>query len=248
MASHWQMCFQEESTPFQIGIRDLHDDVIYYILIIGFIVITMVLCTLKGKGYNIASFTNNHNSFLELVWTLLAAGILIFIAVPSFKLLYSDTIESINPLVTLNIQGSQWFWTYSINDIIDIEFTSYPKLIEDLIPGEIAGLEVDNKIVLPVLTPIRLLITANDVIHSWAMPALGVKIDAIPGRVNYGFIYILKPGVYYGQCSELCGLGHSSMPIAIEAVSSINYYNWLFTQGVEISFNELVKFISYVSL
>ena len=157
--------------------------------------------------------------------------------------------EVIKPLITLKVQGNQWYWTYNIVDTIglNIEFTSYPKPTEDLKLGELRLLEVDNRVVLPILIPIRVLITASDVMHAWAIPSLGIKIDAIPGRINHGLIYILREGLYYGQCSELCGQGHAYMPIAVEGVKISNYINWLISfSEIEMPINKLLKFIKII--
>lgn len=217
-------------------------------IIILLLVVVMTFGTLRGKGYNLGVFTNNHYYFLEFIWTIIPAIILLIIAIPSFKVLYSDNLDILSPLVTLKVNGSQWYWTYSINDLIDLEFTSYPKLVEDLDKGEIRWLEVDNRVLLPINTPIRVLISANDVMHAWALPALGIKIDAVPGRINHGLLYILKEGTYYGQCSELCGLGHSYMPIVVEAVRPLDYFTWLFSLGSEISLSEFTNFIGYLPM
>lgn len=242
-----QIYFQDEATPIMIGIRDLHDTIIFYIIIILIIVSYFLIINILQKNNNIKSLDLNHNSIIEFIWTIIPALILILIAIPSFKLLYSMD-EIAKPLITLKIQGSQWYWTYSIFDTIgfNIEFTSYPKLIEDLINGEINYLEVDNRILLPILIPIRVLVTANDVMHAWAIPSLGIKIDAIPGKINHGMIYILREGIYYGQCSELCGQGHGYMPIVIESVKQLDYINWLFT-FTNLNFKDFIKFIKFIN-
>lgn len=242
MAKKWQIVFQDESTPIQIGISDLHDNILYYLIIIFVFVIIMIY---KSIFINtISTFYINHSSWLEFIWTILPAILLAWISIPSFKLLFNMD-QVINPLITLKINGSQWYWTYSLNDILDIEFTSYSKLVEDLSLGEMRLLEVDNKVKLPILTPIRVLVTANDVMHSWAIPSLGIKIDAIPGRINHGLIYILKKGIYYGQCSELCGTGHYNMPIVIEGVNNLDYLNYIFSFS-NLSLYNYINFISYI--
>lgn len=232
--SQWGISFQDEATPIMIGIRDLYDNVLFYIIWIMIFVSYWIIVNILQKGSPIKPKDINHSSIVEFIWTIIPALILIIIAIPSFKLMYSMD-EVIKPLITLKVLGNQWFWSYNILDTlgINVDFTSYPKLIDDLKKGEINLLEVDNRVLLPILTPIRVLVTSNDVIHSWAIPSFGVKIDAIPGRINHGLIYILREGVYYGQCSELCGQGHSYMPIVIEGVNIYNYINWL------ISFTEM---------
>lgn len=257
--SLWQINLQEEGSPIMIGIRDLHDEIMYYIIII-IILVTYILgqniITYKNKNekgiekLNINSKDLNHSTIVELIWTIIPAIILILIAIPSFKLMYSID-EVIKPLITLKVQGNQWYWTYNIVDTIglNIEFTSYPKGTEDLKIGELRLLEVDNRVILPILIPIRVLITASDVMHAWAIPSLGIKIDAIPGRINHGLIYILREGLYYGQCSELCGQGHAYMPIAIEGVKISNYINWLISfseSNLELPINKILKFIKII--
>lgn len=170
-----------------------------------------------------------HNTKLEIIWTIIPTIILIFIAVPSFILLYSLD-EVINPSITLKAIGHQWYWSYEYSDYTEensINFDSYMITENDLEFGQFRLLEVDNRIVLPVNTHIRVLITAGDVLHSWAVPSMNVKADAVPGRLNQLTLFIKRPGVYYGQCSELCGVNHAFMPIVIEAVSLWNYSNWL---------------------
>jgi cytochrome c oxidase subunit 2 len=170
-----------------------------------------------------------HNTKLEIIWTIIPTIILIFIAVPSFILLYSLD-EVINPSITLKAIGHQWYWSYEYSDYTEensINFDSYMITENDLEIGQFRLLEVDNRIVLPVNTHIRVLITAGDVLHSWAVPSMNVKADAVPGRLNQLTLFIKRPGVYYGQCSELCGVNHAFMPIVIEAVSLWNYSNWL---------------------
>lgn len=210
--------FQDESTEIMIGIRDLHEYILFYLLII-LIFVTYLLIYISISRNEHKSIDLNHNSVLEFIWTITPGIILILIGIPSFKLLYSMD-EVLNPLITLRITGSQWYWDYSI---FDITISSYLK--EDYKLFKM--LETDNPIYLPILTPIRLIVTASDVIHSWAIPAFGIKIDAIPSRLNQGLLYILKKGLYYGQCSELCGLGHSSMPIEIYAVDNNDFEYWI---------------------
>lgn len=237
----WQISLQDEATPVMIGIRDLHDNIMFYLLIVVLFVSYFIIYNILQKGSSIKSKDLNHSTIVEFIWTIIPAIILIFIGIPSFKLLYSME-DIIKPLITLKIQGNQWFWTYGILDNIglNIDFTSYPKLTEDLEKGELRLLEVDNRVLLPIGVPIRLLVTASDVIHAWAVPSLGIKIDAIPGRINNGLLYLLREGVYYGQCSELCGQGHAYMPIVIEGVKNSRYINWLLSFS-DIGLYDLIK-------
>lgn len=247
VGENWGLNLQEEATPIAAGIIDLHNYVMYYLIII-FIFVSYLLCI---KIYNSAKKKNsigggtnwirniNHSHMIELIWTIIPAIILVIIAIPSFKLLYSlEADDLIKPSVTLKITGNQWFWNYEISDILvnngtydnyNINFDSYTKSEEDLMLGELRLLDVDNRVLLPINTPIRLLITAQDVIHSFAVPSFGIKMDAVPGRINHASLFILKPGVYYGQCSELCGSAHERMSIVIEGTSILNYIKWLST-------------------
>jgi cytochrome c oxidase subunit 2 len=152
------------------------------------------------------------------------------VALPSFALLYSID-EVIDPAVTIKVVGHQWYWSYEYSDfeaqLGTINFDSYMIPEDELEMGELRLLEVDNRIVLPVNTHIRVLVTAADVLHSWAAPSLGVKMDACPGRLNQTSLFILREGVFYGQCSEICGVGHGNMPIVVEAVALDKYISWL---------------------
>lgn len=224
----WKMGFQEEATPIQAGIIDFHNSAMYYLIII-FSFVTYLLFARINSNRSI-NWNNkfNHSTILELIWTILPGVILVLIAIPSFKLLYSlDDISK--PDVTLKATGAQWFWSYEINDIegLDVNFDSYTKNDDDLDLGELRLLDVDNRVFLPIHTPIRLLLTAQDVIHSFFVPSLGVKMDAIPGRINHSTLFLLRPGVYYGQCTELCGQAHHKMSIVIEGVDTPSYLSWL---------------------
>jgi len=181
---------------------------------------------------NIDNFT--HATTVEIVWTIVPAIILVIVAIPSFALLYSMD-EMLDPAVTLKVIGHQWYCSYEYSDYAHlfstkgINFDSY--LIDESAlsadKAQLRLLEVDNRIVLPVETHIRVLITAADVLHSWCVPSFGVKVDACPGRLNQTTLFIKHTGVFYGQCSELCGTNHGFMPICVEAVSIPDYLNWL---------------------
>jgi len=177
------------------------------------------------------------------VWTILPAVVLIFIAVPSFALLYSLD-ELVDPEMTLKVIGHQWYWSYEYTDILStrtsaqngFSIDSYLLSTEDLAPnGSFRLLEVDHKVVLPVKTHIRLLVTAADVLHSWAIPSFGIKIDACPGRLSQGSLFIKREGIFYGQCSEICGVNHGFMPIVIRVVEPTLYENYLSLVYPEIS-------------
>jgi cytochrome c oxidase subunit 2 len=170
-------------------------------------------------------------TLIELIWTITPALVLIAIAFPSFKLLYLLD-EVIDPVITVKAIGNQWFWSYEYSDYVNdtgeaIEFDSYLIPESELEPGQLRLLEVDNRVVLPVDTHIRLIITARDVIHSFGVPSLGITLDAIPGRLNQTSVILNREGVFYGQCRELCGVLHNSMPIVIESVSLESFLLWL---------------------
>lgn len=162
---------------------------------------------------------------LEIIWTFLPTLILCVLAFPSLQLLYVME-ESCAPRVTLKAIGHQWYWRYEYADFQAIKFDSYMLPSKETTPDQFRLLEVDNRVVLPALTDIRVLVTAADVIHSWTVPSLGIKADAIPGRLNQLSTFISRPGVFYGQCSEICGANHSFMPIAVEVVQCRAFSSW----------------------
>lgn len=168
-----------------------------------------------------------HNTFLEIVWTLIPCAILLLIAVPSFSLLYA--IEDLSLIEsTIKVIGNQWYWSYEIpSSIGEKKFDSVMVAEEDLLEGHLRLLEVDERLKLPVERQLRIFITASDVLHSWAVPSLGVKMDACPGRLNQVALYIKRIGIYYGQCSEICGINHAFMPIVIEGVNELNFISSL---------------------
>ncbi|HIB63624.1 MAG TPA: cytochrome c oxidase subunit II, partial [Phycisphaerales bacterium] len=176
----------------------------------------------------------SHNALIEVLWTAIPVIILVVISIPSFQLLYFlDRVE--NPDMTLKVTGRQWYWDYEYPDYGEIAFSSYqiPENEIDESKGQIRLLSTDNQVVLPIDTNIQILMTGGDVIHSWTVPAFGVKIDAIPGRLNETWVRIEKPGVYYGQCSEICGKDHAYMPIEVRAVTKEEFEQWLETAKEE---------------
>lgn len=242
ISEKYQIGFQEEVTPAMIGIRDLQDNIMYYIIIIITLVTYLIIKMVKDMKKDIIYKYITHSTIVEVVWTIIPSLILISIAIPSFKLLYSLD-EVLSPLLTLKVTGNQWYWHYNISDFegLDIDFDSYLIPESDLTNGP-RLLDVDNKVYLPILTPIRLLVSSDDVIHSFAVPSLGIKVDAIPGRINQSSIYLLREGLFYGNCTELCGTGHAYMPIAIKGVNYSEFFAWLFTFS-NISFNSFASTI-----
>jgi cytochrome c oxidase subunit 2 len=234
-AEPWQVGYQDPATPGMEGIIDLYNSVNYYLIIVIVLVTWMLIAAiLHFTNIKISHKYFNHGTILEIIWTVLPALVLVIIAFPSFKLLYFLD-EVIDPAITIKVIGRQWYWQYEYSDYAKsdeetVAFDSYMIPTDDLKEGELRLLEVDNRVVLPVNTHVRVIMTSGDVIHSWAIPSLGVKMDAYPGRLNQTSFLIKREGIYYGQCSELCGVNHGFMPIAIEAVSLDKYVSWIGSQ------------------
>ncbi|YP_011104938.1 cytochrome oxidase subunit 2 (mitochondrion) [Schizosaccharomyces pombe] len=232
--SSWALYFQDGASPSYLGITHLNDYLMFYLTFIFIGVIYAICKAVIEYNYNshpIAAKYTTHGSIVEFIWTLIPALILILVALPSFKLLYLlDEVQK--PSMTVKAIGRQWFWSYELNDFVTnenepVSFDSYMVPEEDLEEGSLRQLEVDNRLVLPIDTRIRLILTSGDVIHSWAVPSLGIKCDCIPGRLNQVSLSIDREGLFYGQCSELCGVLHSSMPIVVQGVSLEDFLAWL---------------------
>ena len=230
----WGIYFQDSATPQMEGLVELHDNIMYYLVIILFAVAWIMLSIVRNFVETKSPISHkylNHGTLIELIWTITPAIILILIAFPSFKLLYLMD-EVTDPSLSVLAEGHQWYWSYQYPDFLNldeefIEFDSYLVPESDLEDGALRMLEVDNRVILPELTHVRFIITSGDVIHSFAAPSLGIKCDAYPGRLNQVSVFINRGGVYYGQCSEICGILHSSMPIVIESVSLEKFLTWL---------------------
>lgn len=235
--SPWGIYFQDSATPQMEGLVELHDNIMYYLVIIlfavGWVLLSIIINFLIKKS-PISHKYLNHGTLIELIWTILPAVILLLIAFPSFKLLYlMDEVS--DPSMSVLAEGHQWYWSYQYPDFLNedeefIEFDSYIVPESDLDNGTLRMLEVDNRVILPELTHVRFIITAGDVIHSFSCNSLGIKCDAYPGRLNQVSVFINRQGVFYGQCSEICGILHSSMPIVIESVSLEKFLYWLNNQ------------------
>lgn len=233
-ATPWQRLFQDPATPVREGIINLHHDIRFVIIVVGVLVSWRLFRCLRLFTNNPEPTNTTHGETLEIVWTVTPGLILRGIGVPSFTLLYSRD-EVIDPSVTLKAIGHQWYWSYEYSDYVgedgeSIAFDSYRIPEEDLEPGGLRLLEVDNRVVLPVNTHVRVLVTAADVLHCWAVPSLGVKIDACPGRLNQVAVFLKREGLFYGQCSELCGVNHGFRPIVVESVSEEQYLDWVSEQ------------------
>ena len=246
-AEDWQLSFQDPASPLMRELISFHDLVFWIITAITvfvFLLLAYVCWKFSAKNNKRPSKTT-HNSTLEIAWTLIPVLILVIIAIPSFRLLYKQNDFS-NIDMTVKATGYTWFWGYEYPDHDDITFDAVMLEDEELQEGQPRLLSTDNVLVLPTKKNIKMLITSDPsgVIHSWAVPSLGVKMDAIPGRLNETYFYIEKPGMYYGQCSELCGPGHGFMPISIKAVSEEDFIAWLDFAKKEFASN--VESIDYV--
>lgn len=229
-AENWEIAMQEAASPSAQHIHDFHQMMLYIITGITLFVLALLIWVVIRYNSHAnpkpAGFT--HNVLIEVIWTVVPVIILIVIAIPSFKLLYyNDRTE--NPEMTLKVTGRQWYWDYEYPDSEGLTFSSYMIPDKDIKKeeGQVRLLSTDTKVVLPIETNIQIIVTGGDVIHAWTVPALGVKIDAVPGRLNETWVRITKPGVYYGQCSELCGKDHAYMPIEVHAVTKEEFQQWL---------------------
>jgi cytochrome c oxidase subunit 2 len=234
----WQVLFQDPGTPLMEGIVDFHHDLMFLIIfIVVFVlyVMTIIVYNFKETNYNKTNviLRGTHNTTLEVFWTILPSLLLLSVAIPSIALLYSID-ELITPSVTLKVVGHQWYWTYEYSDFSmnynHLHLESYMITDEDLLPGYYRLLETTSRVVLPTKVHIRVLITSADVLHCWAVPSLGIKTDACPGRLNQLALYIKRNGIFYGQCSEICGVNHGFMPIVVESVNLLKYSKWFSEQ------------------
>jgi cytochrome c oxidase subunit 2 len=226
--SPWQLGLQDSATPVMDDIVWFHDFLLYIIGVITVFVLALlviVMVRFNAKANPTPSRTT-HNTLLEVAWTVIPVAILILIALPSFRILFDQlTIPPAD--LTVKATGKQWFWSYSYPDDGAFEFDSLMLQQNELKPGQPRLLAVDNELVVPVNKVVRVLTTGADVIHSFAVPSFGIKIDAIPGRINETWFKAEREGVYYGQCSELCGKDHAFMPIAVRVVSAQAFTTWL---------------------
>uniref|UniRef100_UPI003000FBB4 cytochrome c oxidase subunit II n=1 Tax=Etisus laevimanus TaxID=1606861 RepID=UPI003000FBB4 len=223
MATWAHLGFQDGASPLMEQLIFFHDHIMLILILIITFVGYMLSTVLMNSFIN--RFMLEHQT-IEMIWTSIPAIILIFIALPSLRLLYLlDEVNS--PTMTLKTIGHQWYWSYEYSDFLHLEFDSYMIPSNELENSGFRLLDVDNRTVLPMNAQIRIIISAADVIHSWTVPALGIKADAIPGRLNQTSFLINRPGLFFGQCSEICGANHSFMPIVIESVSTNAFLNWI---------------------
>jgi cytochrome c oxidase subunit 2 len=231
----WQLGFQNPASDGMRDIVNFHNNILLPIIIAisVFVLFLMIYACIRFRASrNPVPSKTTHNVAVEVLWTLIPCLILIVMAVPSFKILYKqDTIPKAE--VTIKAIGYQWYWGYEYPDE-NIIFESYMIKEEELKENQPRLLTVDNEVVVPVNKVVKVLITANDVLHAWALPSFGVKRDAVPGRINETWFKAEKVGTYYGQCSELCGIQHAFMPITVRVVSEEDYAEWL--SGAKIKF------------
>ena len=231
---NWGLGLQDAASPVMHQITQFHDLLLIIITAITLFVLALLIYVVVrfSEKRNPTPSKTTHNTVVEIVWTVVPVMILAAIVVPSFRLLYAQDVLPETEM-TIKAIGRQWYWSYEYPDHGNFTFDAYMKADEDLAEGEPRLLATDNAVVLPIETNIRVLVTASDVLHNFAMPAFGTKIDAIPGRLNETWIRIEREGTYYGQCSELCGTGHAYMPIMVKAVSKEAFAAWVEEAKVE---------------
>nr|YP_010172888.1 cytochrome c oxidase subunit II [Melanoplus differentialis]AIC35124.1 cytochrome oxidase subunit II [Melanoplus bivittatus]AIC35126.1 cytochrome oxidase subunit II [Melanoplus mexicanus]AIC35125.1 cytochrome oxidase subunit II [Melanoplus differentialis]AYM85040.1 cytochrome c oxidase subunit 2 [Melanoplus bivittatus]QSH90701.1 cytochrome c oxidase subunit 2 [Melanoplus differentialis] len=223
MATWSNLSLQDGASPLMEQLSFFHDHTMVVLLLIT-VIVGYALSYMLIISYTSRNMLHGHT--IETIWTALPAITLIFIALPSLRLLYLLD-DSVDALITIKTIGRQWYWSYEYSDFENIEFDTYMTPENDLEINGFRLLDVDNRTILPMNTEVRVLTSASDVLHSWAVPALGIKIDATPGRLNQGTFTMNRPGLFFGQCSEICGANHSFMPIVIESTSVNMFIKWL---------------------
>lgn len=225
MATWSNFGLQDRNSPIIEQLNFFHDHTLLILIIITVIVGYLIVILFFN---NLINRFLLHGQTIEVIWTIIPAFVLIFIALPSLRLLYLLD-EIYNPSITLKTIGHQWYWSYEYSDFTNIEFDSYITPYNEITNRSFRLLDVDNRIVLPINNQIRILVSAADVLHSWTVPALGVKVDATPGRLNQTNFIINRPGLFFGQCSEICGANHRFMPIVIESIPTNFFIKWIKT-------------------
>ena len=224
----WQMGFQPAATEVMRKIDEFHNLLLVIITLIVLFVLGLMVYTMWrfSEKRNPTPSRTTHNTLIEVLWTVIPVIILVIIAIPSFRLLY---FEDVFPKADMTVKatGHQWYWSYQYPDHGRFEFDSVMVPDDQIKPGQLRLLEVDNRIVVPVDTTVRVIVTANAVLHAWAIPAFGIKIDAVPGRLNETWFRAEREGTFYGQCSELCGVNHGFMPIRVDVVSKQAFDDWV---------------------
>nr|YP_011031334.1 cytochrome c oxidase subunit II [Epidaus famulus]WQT73253.1 cytochrome c oxidase subunit II [Epidaus famulus] len=223
MATWAGIDLQDANSPMMEQLSFFHDHTLMILMMIS-ILVSYMLMTMMTSKLSDRFMLEEHT--IETVWTILPALTLIFIALPSIRILYMMD-ESINSVMTIKTIGHQWYWSYEYSDFLNAEFDSYMIPTKELEENGFRLLDVDNRVILPMDAQIRILVTSADVIHSWTIPSIGVKVDGTPGRLNQANFLLNRPGLMFGQCSEICGANHSFMPIVLESVEVNQFTNWL---------------------
>lgn len=230
-ASPWELGMQNAASPVMVDIVWFHDFLLWIIAgITGFVLILLLVVIVRFNARaNPTPSRTTHNALIEVIWTIVPVIILVAIAIPSFRLLFVQ-LDVPKPDLTVKATGKQWYWTYNYPDNGNFEFDSLMVADKDLKPGQPRLLTVDNEMVVPVNKVVQVLVTGADVIHSFAVPSFGIRIDAIPGRINDTWFKATSVGRYHGQCSELCGKDHAFMPITIHVVNDAEFAAWVTTE------------------
>nr|APF47537.1 cytochrome c oxidase subunit II [Fornicia albalata] len=221
MCSWMMLNFQDSFSYSGVWMIFFHDFILMILMLILLFIFYIIIWFMSNNLINMKIL---HNQMIEIIWTIIPIVILIFMALPSLKILYLLE-EIVVPFMTIKILGHQWYWSYEYSDFLDIEFDSF--MMKEYELGNFRLLDVDNRVIIPTFFNIRGLVSSVDVIHSWAVPSLGIKVDSVPGRMNQFMLNIHRLGMYYGQCSEICGLNHSFMPIVLEAVNLKEFFYWI---------------------
>ena len=241
-ATDWQLSFQNPATDLMGSVVGLHNIILIVMTLVTLFVLFILFYVsfrFSAKRNPIPS-TTTHNTVVEVLWTAIPIVILVVLAIPSFKLLYQQE-KSENYDMTVKVIGHQWYWEYEYPDHGDFYFESYMIQDEDLQEGDLRLLTVDNPLVIPANKNIQILITAGDVLHSWAVPSMGLKTDAVPGRLNETWVNVKEPGIYRGQCSEICGTGHGFMPVVVKVLPESEFIAWANEAKNNYAINEDIK-------
>ena len=241
-ATDWQLSFQNPATDLMGSVVGLHNIILIVMTLVTLFVLFLLFYVsfrFSAKRNPIPS-TTTHNTVVEVLWTAIPIVILVVLAIPSFKLLYQQE-KSENYDMTVKVIGHQWYWEYEYPDHGDFYFESYMIQDEDLQEGDLRLLTVDNPLVIPANKNIQILITAGDVLHSWAVPSMGLKTDAVPGRLNETWVNVKEPGIYRGQCSEICGSGHGFMPVVVKVLPESEFIAWANEAKNNYAINEDIK-------
>ena len=241
-ATDWQLSFQNPATDLMGSVVGLHNIILIVMTLVTLFVLFLLFYVsfrFSAKRNPIPS-TTTHNTVVEVLWTAIPIVILVVLAIPSFKLLYQQE-KSENYDMTVKVIGHQWYWEYEYPDHGDFYFESYMVQDEDLQEGDLRLLTVDNPLVIPANKNIQILITAGDVLHSWAVPSMGLKTDAVPGRLNETWVNVKEPGIYRGQCSEICGTGHGFMPVVVKVLPESEFIAWANEAKNNYAINEDIK-------